>query len=107
MIERKVNWAFWAVMTGFVIAMLIVSVLFWNIPVGAETRVDLFDAKGNRTGYATIDDRTGRVDRFDTHGRREGGYGIIDQRNGRVDVFDSKGQRKGYGTTQGSRGGKR
>lgn len=72
-----------------------------------ETRVDLFDARGNRTGAAILNEKTGRIDRFDTHGRRVDGYGIIDSRDGRVDVFDSKGQRKGSGTTPGSRGGTR
>ena len=85
---------------------LVLWVRVWGADRPAETRVDLFDGKNRREGYATID-RTGRIDRFDTHGRRQDGYGIIDRRDGRVDVFDGNGQRKGYGTTNGSRGGKR
>jgi hypothetical protein len=94
----------------FGVTLLVLGTIWVGVSYGderpAETRVDLFDKSSNRTGYATID-RTGRIDRFDTHGRRQDGYGTIDRSGSRVDTFDGKGQRKGYGTTNGSRGGRR
>ena len=62
----------------------------------AQTRVDLFDKKSNRTGSATIDERTGRIDFFDTKSKRTG-YGQVDPRSGRLDRYDLKGNRVGSG----------
>ena len=63
----------------------------------AETRVDLFDKNSNRTGSATIDERTGRIDTYDTQSNRTG-YGTVDPRSGRIDLFDTRGSRIGNGT---------
>jgi hypothetical protein len=63
----------------------------------AQTRIDLFDARSNRAGYAIVDEKTGRVDTFDRNSRRTG-YGVIDS-SGRIDAFDARGNRVGYGTT--------
>jgi hypothetical protein len=47
-----------------------------------EIRIDTFDKHSNRTGYITIDPRTGRFDQFDTHGNRLG-YGTSTNVNGK------------------------
>ena len=60
-----------------------------------ETRIDLFDAKSNRTGHGIVDERSGRVDLYDTKSNRTG-YGTIDK-SGRIDSFDTKGNRTGSG----------
>lgn len=62
----------------------------------AQTRVDLFDKHSNRTGSATIDEKTGRIDIYDANSRRTG-YGQLDSRTGRIDLFDSRGNRVGSG----------
>lgn len=59
---------------------------------GAE-RVDLFDTKGNRTGYAIVDWAMGRVDFYDKDSRRTG-YGKVNER-GQIGRFDLKGRREG------------
>jgi hypothetical protein len=61
-------------------------------PVSADERVDLFDRRGNRAGYAIVDQKTGRVDFFDRYSNRAG-YGRIDAR-GNVERFDLKGRRQ-------------
>lgn len=56
---------------------------------GERQRVDLFDARGNRTGYAQVDREAGRVDLFDARGNRLG-YGRV-KRSGRADFLDARG----------------
>ena len=63
----------------------------------AQTRVDLFDKRSNRTGSATIDERTGRIDFYDTKSNRTG-YGRIDRSTGRIDLYNLDGSRRGSGT---------
>ena len=71
--------------------------------VPAQTRVDLFDRRSNRTGSATIDERTGRIDFYDTKSNRTG-YGRIDRNTGKIDLYNPDGSRRGSGTlTPGSR----
>ena len=60
---------------------------------GEQTRVDLFDAQGRRTGYAVVDQGTGRVDFYDTMSRRTG-YGRVDG-VGKVERFGLDGKRQG------------
>jgi len=60
---------------------------------GEQTRVDLFDAQGRRTGYAVVDQGTGRVDFYDAMSRRTG-YGRVD-RDGKVERFGVDGKRQG------------
>ncbi len=60
---------------------------------GETTRIDLFDAKGRRTGYAVMDRETGRVDFYDTMSRRTG-YGRVDG-VGKVERFGLDGKRQG------------
>lgn len=62
-----------------------------GVPV-AE-RVDLFDTKGRRTGYAIVDRKAGRVDFYDARSRRTG-WGKLDE-SGKVERFDLKGRRQG------------
>jgi len=63
----------------------------------AQTRVDLFDKKSNRTGGVIVDERTGRVDVYDRDANRLG-YGQVDRSTGRVDFYDVRGNRVGSGT---------
>lgn len=63
----------------------------------AQTRVDLFDKKSNRTGGVIVDERTGRVDVYDRDANRLG-YGQVDRTTGRVDFYDVRGNRIGSGT---------
>ncbi|MGH2657968.1 MAG: DUF4236 domain-containing protein [Actinomycetota bacterium] len=60
---------------------------------GEATRIDLFDAKGRRTGHAVVDRDTGRVDFYDATSRRTG-YGRVD-RSGKVQRFGLDGRRQG------------
>jgi hypothetical protein len=60
---------------------------------GEQTRVDLFDAQGRRTGYSVVDQSTGRVDFYDTKSRRTG-YGRVDG-VGKVERFGLDGKRQG------------
>ena len=59
---------------------------------GEQTRVDLFDTQGRRTGYAVVDQGTGRVDFYDTMSRRTG-YGRVDG-VGKVERFGLDGKRQ-------------
>jgi hypothetical protein len=74
---------------------LLVGFIFGGVLAGAgeTTRIDLFDAKGRRTGYAVVDRDTGRVDFYDTMSRRTG-YGRVD-RSGKVERFGLDGRRQG------------
>ena len=60
---------------------------------GEQTRVDLFDAQGRRTGHALVDKGTGRIDFYDTMSRRTG-YGRVDGA-GRAERFGLDGKRQG------------
>ena len=62
---------------------------------GAPVRVDLYDTKSQRTGSATIDEKSGRIDFYDRKSNRTG-YGVID-RSGRIDLYDTKSNRTGSG----------
>lgn len=66
----------------------------------AADRIDLFDAKSNRTGYIIIDPKTKRFDTYDTKSHRTG-WGTITQGSGAVQVYDKDGNRVGSGTLPG------
>ncbi len=77
-----------------VLAALVGTILGVVLTCAAETtRIDLFDAKGRRTGYAVVDPDTGRVDFYDTMSRRTG-YGRVDG-VGKVERFGLDGKRQG------------
>lgn len=76
-------------------ALLLVLGLATAVP--AQTRVDLFDKRSNRTGSATIDERTGRIDFYDTKSNRTG-YGRVDGSTGKIDLYSLDGSRRGSGT---------
>lgn len=59
----------------------------------AGERVDLFDTKGRRTGYAIVDREAGRVDFYDAQSRRTG-WGRLHE-SGKVERFDPRGRRHG------------
>jgi hypothetical protein len=65
----------------------------------SSIRIDLFDAKGNRTGLAVVEG--GRIDLFDTRGNRTGSAWIEAGRP--VDFFDPRGNRTGYAVIEGDR----
>jgi hypothetical protein len=73
------------------VAILILGVV--PVLAGDAARVDLFDARGRRTGHAIVDRATGRVDFYDTMSRRTG-YGRVDG-SGRVERFGLDGRRQG------------
>lgn len=58
-------------------------------------RIDLYDAKSNRTGYAVVDPTSGRVDTYDARSNRTG-WGTVSP-SGAVDLYDLKGRRTGSG----------
>lgn len=62
------------------------------VPAFAEERVDLFDLKSRRNGYAIVDRETGRVDFYDAESRRTG-WGRVDP-SGRVERFGLDGKRQ-------------
>jgi hypothetical protein len=41
-------------------------------PKSPPIRIDTYDPKSNRTGYATVDPQTGRIDFYDTKSNRVG-----------------------------------
>ena len=59
-------------------------------------RVDLFDAKSNRTGYIIVDPKSGRFNTYDTKSNRTG-WGTIHRESGTVDAYDKNGNRIGSG----------
>ena len=61
-----------------------------HAPAQDKTRVDLYDAKSRRQGYAVVDQKTGRVDTYDKDSCRTG-YGIVQP--GRVEVSKPDGTR--------------
>jgi hypothetical protein len=79
------------------LAALATVIAFLVVPGGASAqhreRVDLYDTKGRREGYAIVDRDTGRVDVYDRHSRRTG-HGNI-QPDGRLELFDSSAVRRG------------
>jgi hypothetical protein len=76
------------------LALLIGIILGAVLAHGCETtRVDLFDARGQRTGYAVVDRDTGRVDFYDATSRHTG-YGRVDG-TGKVERFGLDGKRQG------------
>lgn len=46
-------------------ALVLALTLALAAPAFAGERLDLFDLKGHRTGYAVVDRETGRVDSYD------------------------------------------
>ena len=75
--------------------IILAVVLFgaFTAPVAAQdrARVDLFRADGQRDGYAIIERESGRLHFFDRSSRRTG-YGKVDDA-GRVERFDTHGRR--------------
>jgi hypothetical protein len=65
-------------MLHFTLLLVVLMVLFiiWISGATAQVRIDTFDKRSNRTGYAIVDPRTGRIDSFDTRSNRTG-YGYI------------------------------
>jgi hypothetical protein len=76
--------------------LLLAGVLLTAAPAIAGERVDLFDTKGQRQGYAIVDQTTGRVDFYD-NGSRRTGYGKVDPA-GKVQRFGLDGTRQEDGT---------
>jgi hypothetical protein len=75
------------------LALLIGIILGAVLAHGGETtRVDLFDTRGQRTGYAVVDRDTGRVDFYDATSRHTG-YGRVDG-TGKVERFGLDGKRQ-------------
>jgi hypothetical protein len=62
----------------------------------AADRIDLFDAKSNRTGYIIVEPKTGRFDTYDTKSNRTG-WGTITRQSGDVQIYDKNGNRVGTG----------
>ena len=54
-------------------ALIVVVLVLGSV---AAERIDFFDKNSKRTGYATIDRKTGRVDIFNTQSKRTG-FGTI------------------------------
>ncbi|MGH8695312.1 MAG: hypothetical protein ACREVS_02430 [Burkholderiales bacterium] len=75
------------------LVIVLVAILAGPVTALAGERVDLFDTKGRRTGYTIVDRETGRVDFYDAQSRRTG-WGRLDQ-SGKVERFDLKGRRQG------------
>jgi hypothetical protein len=78
-----------------VVLALVIGILLGVVlaRAGEQTRVDLFDTQGRRTGSAVVDQGTGRVDFYDTMSRRTG-YGRVDG-GGKVERFGLDGKRQG------------
>lgn len=100
--NREEEWrtiGFIALLLGVIVGLLVVVLILVG-KVAAETRIDLYDTKSNRTGSAVVTE--GRVDFYDTKSNRTG-YGTIDK-GGRLDLYDRKSNRTGSGTIAPSRG---
>jgi sugar lactone lactonase YvrE len=71
------------------------GIILGGVLAGAEerARIDLFDPKGRRTGYAIMDRETGRIDFYDSNSRHTG-YGRVDG-TGKVERFGVDGRRQG------------
>jgi hypothetical protein len=77
-------------------ALILVGLVLSVAIADAAERVDLYDKNSKRTGYATVDKKSGRIDLYDKDSRRTG-YGRIDQRSGRIDLYDPQSRRTGTG----------
>jgi hypothetical protein len=79
---------------ALVVLALAAGIILGGAAGGAEerARIDLFDAKGRRTGYAIMDRETGRIDFYDPNSRRTG-YGRVDG-TGKVERFGVDGRRQ-------------
>ena len=58
-----------------------------------ERSVDIYDTHSNRTGYAVVDTKTGRVDIYDAYSRRVG-WGMSAPGRGTA-LYDLHGHRSG------------
>jgi hypothetical protein len=76
--------------------LLALVALVFAPAASAQTRVDLFDRNSRRTGSATIDERTGRVDFYDVS-RTGYSHGSITL-SGKIETFDLRGNRTGGAT---------
>lgn len=81
-----------SVARGGLTAGLAALVLAVPALAGEPVRIDLYDTKSNRTGYAIVDRETGRVDTYDANSRRTG-WGRVDP-SGRAERFDLEGRRQ-------------
>ena len=73
-------------------AVLPLVLLLASGAVADERRVDFFDQHGRRTGYAIVDERTGRVDFYDQKSRRTGWARVTP--NGDLERFGLNGRRQ-------------
>jgi len=62
-------------MTKLPLATALVTLLIGPALATATERLDFFDQHGDRTGYATVDEHSGRLNLFDRDSRRTG-YGV-------------------------------
>lgn len=77
-------------MTPILLAALLA--LFATPAFAGAVRVDLYAQNGRRTGYAVVDQKSGRVDFYDVKSRRTG-WGRVDS-TGRVERFGLDGKRQ-------------
>jgi hypothetical protein len=89
----------WLAVFGFLFGGLLLVLGLVSIVFGADRRVDFYAGPGQtRTGYATLNDRTGRLDLYDAQSRRTG-YGQLPSSGGRdAALYDRSGKRTGTGT---------
>ena len=87
--SRGPRW--WVLVLLALVIGIVVGVMLAG--AGEQTRVDLFDAQGRRTGYSVVDQSTSRVDFYDTMSRRTG-HGRVDG-VGKVERFGLDGKRQG------------
>jgi len=73
--------------------LVLAALLALAAPAIAGERVDLYDTKGQRTGYAVVTPETGRVDLYDAKSRRTG-YGTVSP-SGRLTLYGMDGRRVG------------
>ena len=85
---------------GWFASVLVAGVLPTRILAAFPTRIDLFDPKGDRTGYAITEGD--RVDFLDGRSNRTR-YGRL--RDGEVETFDRQENRTGLGRRPAERGG--
>lgn len=78
-----------------VLVIVLAVILGGSVAVLAGERVDLFESKGRRTGYAIVDREAGRVDFYDAQSQRRG-WGKLHE-SGKVERFDLEGRRQGEG----------
>lgn len=80
-----------------VLTLALAGVLALPNPSAAQERVDVFDTKSRRTGYAVVDRDTGRVDLYNEKSRRTG-WGKLAPSGKRIELFGLDGKRKGETT---------